>query len=222
MPTWTRGWKPLAINHRPYRGEKKSRGQEGPKPRRVLMLRCLFSAPQGHRKIARGFQPLGPECQRGPGAGSPWLLTIAPVGARKPRNIKKRQRGVPAADTRAGAHTPTPKPSKEGDIIQLGRKPREPKHDHTHQHPSPRRGRHHTARRASPEERRGEDRNTGPTARKSSPPETPQPRAPPCRSPRSDTATPLSCLAASWLPENPVNRSVPQPRTPTASPTMAP
>ena len=45
-------------------------------------------APKGHGKIARGFQPLGPECERGPGAGSPWLLTIAPVGARKPRNIK--------------------------------------------------------------------------------------------------------------------------------------
>ena len=48
---------------------------------------------KGHRKIARGFQPLGAECERGPGAGSPWLLTIAPFGARKPRNIKKRQRG---------------------------------------------------------------------------------------------------------------------------------
>ena len=54
----------------------------------VLMLRCLFSAPKGHRKIARGFQPLDPECERGPGAGSPWLFTIAPVGARKPRNIE--------------------------------------------------------------------------------------------------------------------------------------
>ena len=54
----------------------------------LLVLRCLFSAPEGHRKIARGFQPLGPEDERGPGAGSPWLLTIAPVGARKPRNIK--------------------------------------------------------------------------------------------------------------------------------------
>ena len=47
------------------------------------MLRCLFSAPKGQRKIARGFQPLGPECERGPGAGSPWPLTIAPVGAGK-------------------------------------------------------------------------------------------------------------------------------------------
>ena len=65
------------------------------------MLRCLFSAPKGHRKIARGFQPLGPECERGPGAGSPWLLTIAPVGARKPRNIKKRQR-VSAVPSRVG------------------------------------------------------------------------------------------------------------------------
>ena len=52
------------------------------------MLRCLFSAPKGHGKIARGFQPLGPECERGPGAESPWLLTIAPVGARNPRSIK--------------------------------------------------------------------------------------------------------------------------------------
>ena len=58
----------------------------------VLMLRCVFSAPKGHGKIARGFQPLVPECERGPGAGSSWLLTIAPVGARKPRNIKTRQR----------------------------------------------------------------------------------------------------------------------------------
>ena len=57
------------------------------------MLRCLFSAPKGHGKIARGFQPLGPECERGPGAGSPWLLTIAPVGARKPRTIKGRGEG---------------------------------------------------------------------------------------------------------------------------------
>ena len=48
----------------------------------------LFSAPKGQGKIARGFQPLGPECEHEPGAGSPWLLTIAPVGARKPRNIK--------------------------------------------------------------------------------------------------------------------------------------
>ena len=37
---------------------------------RRLVLRCLFSAPKGHRKIASGFQPLDPECERGPGAGS--------------------------------------------------------------------------------------------------------------------------------------------------------
>ena len=48
------------------------------------MLRCLFSAPTGHGKIARGFQPLGPECEREPGAGSPWLLTIAPIGPIRP------------------------------------------------------------------------------------------------------------------------------------------
>ena len=53
---------------------------------------ALFAlAPRGHGKIARGFQPLGPECEREPGAGSPWLLTITPIGAKKQRNIKKRQ-----------------------------------------------------------------------------------------------------------------------------------
>ena len=57
------------------------------------MLRCLFSAPKGHGKIARGFQPMGPECERESGAGSPWLLTIAPVGATKPGNFRKRERG---------------------------------------------------------------------------------------------------------------------------------
>ena len=67
---------------------RENRTQASIVARAVLMLRCLFSAPKGHGKIARGFQPLGPNCERGPGAGSPWLFTIAPIGARKPRNIK--------------------------------------------------------------------------------------------------------------------------------------
>ena len=80
---------------------------------RVLKLRCLFPAPRGHGKIARGFQPLGAECERVPGAGSPWLLTIAPVGARKPRNIKicayrSTKPGVIPAAIRAGLLIPWP------------------------------------------------------------------------------------------------------------------
>ena len=65
------------------------------------MLGCLFSAPEGHRKIARGFQPLGRECKRQPGAGSPWLLTIAPVGARTQRNIKMLERGAKTTSRRS-------------------------------------------------------------------------------------------------------------------------
>ena len=63
---------------------------------RVLMLRYLFSAPKGHRKIARGFQPLGPEREREPGAGSPWLLSVAPLGPERIvwlRLLAQRTRG---------------------------------------------------------------------------------------------------------------------------------
>ena len=73
MRTWTRGWKPLAINHRPGRGEKTEKHQNA-----SFDVRCFLS-PTGHRRY-QGFQPLGPVCERGPGAGSHWLLTIAPVG----------------------------------------------------------------------------------------------------------------------------------------------
>ena len=63
-----RGWKPLAIFPCPVGAEKKQGNIKKRSPR------------QGRRSIARGFQPLVHVRIQGPGAGSPWLFSRAPLG----------------------------------------------------------------------------------------------------------------------------------------------